>query len=482
MKYITQIELENFQSHKYTCITLDRGLNVIVGNSDAGKTAILRAIKWALYNEPSGDYFIRQGEKKVSVTVTFNTGAIVRRMRSSSKNMYYLKNPKGEEFNFEGFGNTVPQEIVDCVGMYKIYLDNDSTSILNIAEQLDGPFLLNERPSLRASAIGRLIGVNYIDDALRAVVKDNKKISHDLRYLRNQEDELKNKIQSYEYLVDLENQYAQLVNIREEISGKEEKKRKYALLSEQWNSLNFNLNEAKKSLSLFAKLNHIEIDIANLEIKNQRFQKFQQLNMEYLTNREGLEELQTQISNLHDLDSLNELLTVLSEKILYEKRYENLATNIHALFSELDVVNTNLKNTENTDEIHSILNAIQDKLLQINYYQKLWERLQTNAESLNKGYAYMKRFEFLGETESYMERIVSQFTKWQQNLKILQQYKQIQKEIITETNKVDLLREKMEEKMKSYETLIMETGVCPFCFSEITPESLEHIKFHLQGE
>ena len=50
MIYIKKIELHNFQSHEYTEMEFDRGLNVILGNSDVGKTAILRAIKWALYN------------------------------------------------------------------------------------------------------------------------------------------------------------------------------------------------------------------------------------------------------------------------------------------------------------------------------------------------------------------------------------------------------------------------------------------------
>ena len=59
MKYLKQITLKNFQSHKDSTIQLDRGLNAIIGPSDSGKSAIIRAIKWVLYNEPSGDFFIR---------------------------------------------------------------------------------------------------------------------------------------------------------------------------------------------------------------------------------------------------------------------------------------------------------------------------------------------------------------------------------------------------------------------------------------
>ena len=39
--------------------------------SDQGKSAIIRGIKWALFNEPSGDFYKRR-RKECSVTVIFN--------------------------------------------------------------------------------------------------------------------------------------------------------------------------------------------------------------------------------------------------------------------------------------------------------------------------------------------------------------------------------------------------------------------------
>ena len=49
MRYIKKIILQNFQSHKYSIVELDEQLNVIVGPSDSGKSAIIRALKWVLY-------------------------------------------------------------------------------------------------------------------------------------------------------------------------------------------------------------------------------------------------------------------------------------------------------------------------------------------------------------------------------------------------------------------------------------------------
>lgn len=60
---IKKVIIENFQSHKYSVIDFNEGLNAIVGPTDSGKTAVFRSLKWVLYNEPQGDYFIREGEK-----------------------------------------------------------------------------------------------------------------------------------------------------------------------------------------------------------------------------------------------------------------------------------------------------------------------------------------------------------------------------------------------------------------------------------
>ena len=44
-RFLTEIKLENFQDHKDSTISLTNGINLIVGSSDAGKSAILRAVE-----------------------------------------------------------------------------------------------------------------------------------------------------------------------------------------------------------------------------------------------------------------------------------------------------------------------------------------------------------------------------------------------------------------------------------------------------
>src|SRR5699024_6680219 len=133
--------------------------------------------KWGLFNEPAGDYFIREGETECSVTIIFNDGVKIKRLRNKSKNTYYLYSASGKEMIFEGFGTSVPQEIKEATSIRKIELDSNYSNAINITDQLEGPFLLSEKNSVKANAIGRIVGVHIVDDALKNTLKDIRNLN-----------------------------------------------------------------------------------------------------------------------------------------------------------------------------------------------------------------------------------------------------------------------------------------------------------------
>ena len=51
---IKQLNIHNFQSHEDSSLNFTEGVNVIIGASDSGKSAIIRALKFVVYNSPSG--------------------------------------------------------------------------------------------------------------------------------------------------------------------------------------------------------------------------------------------------------------------------------------------------------------------------------------------------------------------------------------------------------------------------------------------
>lgn len=483
MIYIKKIELHNFQSHEYTEMEFDRGLNVILGNSDVGKTAILRAIKWALYNEPKGDYFIRQGEKEVSVKVTFSNGVVVERAKTPSKNSYFLVDSSGNEMRFEGFGIDVPKEITDVTNMYKVPLDNSNNkTILNIAEQLDGPFLLNEQASLRASAIGRLIGVNYVDDALRNVVRDNKRTNQEIVELRKNRDDLKEQLDEFSYIKDYKEKYEKITRIRNKIKDLQDRLDLCIKLKENLDKNKIELEEISNLVEKFKNLNKLEIVIPNLEnslLKKNNFENY--LEKIAKTDRE-IDLIKNNLDKLKSLDDLSLRVSKISENknilFVYESLYDKYKKNI----KELSEVNKDLKNYKNIDEIQRISENLESKM---DFYSKIYgyrTDLNNIDSKLALGNNYIKNFDNNDNIDFISKNIEDKSKNLKKLEDIKENFKDLSLKIFETKNELKNLDENIKDCTGSYEKTILDVGVCPFCYSKIDDESIEHIKYHLRND
>lgn len=74
--HVKRVELENIKSYAGAVFEFERGTTAITGDNGAGKTTIIEAIAWALFDLLSykKDEFVRRGSKKGSVRVTFESG------------------------------------------------------------------------------------------------------------------------------------------------------------------------------------------------------------------------------------------------------------------------------------------------------------------------------------------------------------------------------------------------------------------------
>lgn len=71
--HIKKVELENIKSHVSAVFDFERGSTAITGENGAGKTTIIEAIAWTLFDtlDYKKDDFLRRGAKKGSARVTF---------------------------------------------------------------------------------------------------------------------------------------------------------------------------------------------------------------------------------------------------------------------------------------------------------------------------------------------------------------------------------------------------------------------------
>ena len=152
---VEKITLQNFQSHEKTHIEFTNGLNCIIGQSDSGKTAILRALNLALKNRPSGDAYIMDGKESCCVEVAVN-GKVVKREKGKGRNEYAVDGEK-----LTGFGVDVPELVEDAFKFTDV----------NFQYQMDAPFLLSLTPGIASQYINDIIGLSIIDDIISETQK-----------------------------------------------------------------------------------------------------------------------------------------------------------------------------------------------------------------------------------------------------------------------------------------------------------------------
>ncbi|HEX8921346.1 MAG TPA: SMC family ATPase, partial [Pyrinomonadaceae bacterium] len=73
--HVTRVELDNIKSYERADFNFQRGITAITGDNGAGKTTILEAIAWSLFDllDYKKEDFLRRGAKKGSVRVTFES-------------------------------------------------------------------------------------------------------------------------------------------------------------------------------------------------------------------------------------------------------------------------------------------------------------------------------------------------------------------------------------------------------------------------
>lgn len=483
MIYIKKVELHNFQSHQHTEMEFDRGLNVILGNSDVGKTAILRAIKWCLYNEPKGDYFIRQGEREVSVKVTFSNDVIVQRAKTPSKNSYFLVDSAGNEMRFEGFGIDVPKEITDVTNMYKVSLDNSNNkTILNIAEQLDGPFLLNEQASLRASAIGRLIGVNYVDDALRTVVRDNKRTNQEIAELIKNKEELKEQLDKFSYVKDYKEKFDKISKIRSEIGKLQDKLELCSSLKENFDKNRIELEEVTNLVNKFSSLSEFEIIIPKLENFVLKKNTFENYLVKISKTNEEINLMENNLSKLKYLDDLSKITSKIYDDKNTLSSYETLYNKYLKNTNELSEVKNNFKNYKNNDELLKIIEKLESTSSLYSELTKFKNNLDTVNSKIAFGNDYIKNFDRIDKIDFISNTVENKSAQLKNVLEIKNRFTEVFSKVKDLKIEIENITVKVKENTASYEKTILDMGVCPFCYSEIDDNSMEHIKYHLRND
>jgi len=151
------VSIQNFQSHARTELNFHEGVNVIVGTTDGGKTAIIRALRWLIWNRPSGDALRSRWGGATNVQLETEEGVITRSKDKIDK--YTLRLKGQEDIEFKAIGTSVPAEIQGVLNISEINLQN----------QHDATFLLSDTPGAVATHFNKVARLDRIDSATSAI-------------------------------------------------------------------------------------------------------------------------------------------------------------------------------------------------------------------------------------------------------------------------------------------------------------------------
>jgi len=166
---ISSLTLKNFQSHVSSEFKFSKGINVIVGDNDSGKSSVIRAIKLALFNEPkNSNNYIRYTEKEFEIVLKMDSFSI-KRNKGTKINQYTLDDPEvpiHEVYN--SIGQNIPKLILDKTGVSKLSLDKDLHLNINILSQRDD-LIYNLSSGTRSKFLSMFIGSDILDKMVRHI-------------------------------------------------------------------------------------------------------------------------------------------------------------------------------------------------------------------------------------------------------------------------------------------------------------------------
>ncbi len=201
---LEKIEINNFQTHSNLKINFDSGITTIVGATDVGKSAILRALKWVCLNVPGGDSFVKEGTKLASVELTVD-GHTIKRQRGKSNNLYFLD---GSEF--KAFGSDVPTDIANII----------NAGPINFQGQHDPVFWFAESAGEVSRQLNAVVDLGVIDESLANIAGRVAHFRSAANVTKERMLKAKTKKQELEWVLTADKEYQEIESLQLQIDQK----------------------------------------------------------------------------------------------------------------------------------------------------------------------------------------------------------------------------------------------------------------------
>ncbi len=163
---IKRIVIQNYMAHKSTSLELARGVTVITGPNNTGKSAIVEAIRSIAQNPPSSRTAIRHGEKSAVVRAELESGEYIEWERTDKTSVYRIRQSDGNGAEpstetYAKFGRTPPEDVRRLLRLDAVETETGPVDI-HIGNQRYPIFLLDQSGSQAASFFAASTEAEYL--------------------------------------------------------------------------------------------------------------------------------------------------------------------------------------------------------------------------------------------------------------------------------------------------------------------------------
>ena len=185
---VINLSVKDFQIIKNASLTFGPGLNAIIGQSNNGKSALFRAAKSCIYNEP-GTTSIRNGCSSYAVGLQMNGHTVI--YQKGKESIYKIDGNV-----FQKVGRTQLPEVACSLNIRELNL-NGSNEQLNFWDQMEKPFLLDRSETELFRFIVDSGKDNNITLALKTLVSDRQGITKEINMIEGMLSQADITIQNY---------------------------------------------------------------------------------------------------------------------------------------------------------------------------------------------------------------------------------------------------------------------------------------------
>jgi len=192
---LERLRLRNFQRHEDLRIVFDERVTTFVGTSDVGKSSILRALKWAMTNRPSGSDFVRHGAKEASATLWLDGHRLCRRKGKKGVNKLVLD---GAEL--EAFGSELPEPVRQL----------SNVDVTNFQGQHDPPFWLSLTAGQASKELNAVVNLDEIDRVLSTILKTERRARTETELCEKRVEEAERDSEALRWVSEMETEWREM--------------------------------------------------------------------------------------------------------------------------------------------------------------------------------------------------------------------------------------------------------------------------------